>query len=105
MISRACQKCGRPSDGRYCLLHRRDAQEAVKARWRPGRGTKAHEEIRQAVFERDGHRCVDCGSTESLEGGHIVPHVAGGLFVLENLKTQCRRCNRGQGAAMPGAPA
>lgn len=69
-----------------------------RASGRPGRGTAEHEAIRQAVFARDGYRCVKCGSEEDLQAGHLVPYAAGGQFVLENLQTECGSCNRRQGA-------
>lgn len=95
----ACTVCGRPSRHSHCPAHLPAKQAEDKARWREGRGTAEHERIRQAVFARDGHACVICGSTKKLEAGHIVPHVAGGLFVEENLQTECQSCNRRKGAA------
>jgi 5-methylcytosine-specific restriction endonuclease McrA len=49
--------------------------------------------VRSIVWERDGHACVYCGATRSLEGDHIVPLSQGGSNALINLATACRPCN------------
>ncbi|MGZ4172657.1 MAG: HNH endonuclease [Solirubrobacteraceae bacterium] len=45
--------------------------------------------VRQAVLERDGHRCTKCGSTDRLQVHHIVSARDGGPVTLENLVTLC----------------
>ena len=55
--------------------------------------------LRTAVLERDGFACQYCGSTDApLEADHVEPFSAGGLSVLENLRTACKPCNRSKGA-------
>lgn len=49
--------------------------------------------LRKAVFDRDGHACVQCGATERLSLDHIRPYSRGGLDVLANLQTLCLSCN------------
>lgn len=53
--------------------------------------------LRSKVYERDGHTCVYCGSTESLTLDHIVPWSDGGPDTEANLQTLCRRCNARKG--------
>lgn len=53
--------------------------------------------LRNQVFERDGFRCLKCGATEFLHADHINPVSKGGLTVLDNLQTLCRRENLGKG--------
>lgn len=48
---------------------------------------------REAVFERDGHKCVRCGSDDSLQVDHILPQSMDGPHIMENLRTLCRSCN------------
>lgn len=49
--------------------------------------------LRQAVYARDGHRCIYCGSAENLSLDHRTPEIRGGTHDLENLATACTACN------------
>lgn len=55
--------------------------------------------LRPQVFERDEHRCVQCGSTDRLEVDHVVAIARGGSNDIENLQTLCLPCNRSKGAS------
>ena len=57
---------------------------------------KIGKNLREAVFERDGYRCVRCGSEENLQADHILPQSCGGPHLLEILRTLCRVCNAGR---------
>jgi len=50
-------------------------------------------EIRTRVFERDGYKCVYCGSADDLTIDHIIPICRGGNNDDCNLQTLCRSCN------------
>jgi hypothetical protein len=56
----------------------------IDGRWR---------NLREAVFARDGHACVYCGSSDELACDHIVPRSRGGQNTMANLATACRPCN------------
>lgn len=56
------------------------------------------ESLRDAVYERDDYRCVQCGSTDDLTLDHVVPFSVGGQTTMENLRTLCRSCNSKKGA-------
>lgn len=51
------------------------------------------QELREAVFERDGYACVYCGSGRDLHCDHVDPVVRGGGHNIENLVTSCATCN------------
>jgi 5-methylcytosine-specific restriction endonuclease McrA len=51
-------------------------------------------EIRRAVFERDGGRCVECNSNFDLQYDHVLPVALGGATTVENLQLLCADCNR-----------
>lgn len=54
--------------------------------------------LRTAVYDRDGHACVQCGATEDLTLDHIHPWSLGGSDTYENLRVLCRSCNSSKGA-------
>lgn len=56
------------------------------------------DDLRFAVYERDGFACLHCGDVESLTLDHIYPYSRGGEDTLENLQTLCRPCNSRKGA-------
>jgi hypothetical protein len=56
--------------------------------------------IRLAVYERDGFRCLHCGTTERLSLDHIHPWSLGGTDTIENLQTLCQPCNSRKGATV-----
>jgi hypothetical protein len=65
----------------------------AEANGRPARvGTPT--DVRRAVFERDGGRCVECGSNFDLQYDHILPVALGGATSVENLQILCADCNR-----------
>jgi 5-methylcytosine-specific restriction endonuclease McrA len=53
-------------------------------------------ELRRAVFERDGGRCVECESNFDLQYHHVLPLALGGATTIENLQLLCADCNRGK---------
>jgi hypothetical protein len=59
-------------------------------------------DLRQKVFERDGHTCRYCGDTEGpFQADHVIPESRGGVATEENLVCACLPCNRSKGAKTP----
>ena len=56
--------------------------------------------VRLAVFERDGGRCVECGSSFEIQYDHVIPLALGGAGTVENVQILCATCNRAKGAAL-----
>lgn len=61
--------------------------------------TPAQERIKEAVFERDGFRCIWCGQP-ATDLDHVIPkshtsgkHPAWWLWIVENLASLCRLCH------------
>jgi hypothetical protein len=78
----------------------RTAERAARAARRGGRATRATipEDIRAAVYVRDGGRCQKCGTDKNLTMDHRHPWSLGGPDTVENLQVLCRSCNSRKGA-------
>lgn len=61
-------------------------------------GTLQGYEVREYIFERDGHKCWWCGATDTvLDLDHVVPKNKGGTDRVSNLVASCRKCNEAHG--------
>lgn len=65
---------------------------------RNGSRPRIPDKKRHLVYERDGFKCVDCGSTDDLTLDHIFPWSRGGPDTIGNLQTLCKYCNSRKGA-------
>ena len=80
-----------------CQDHVR-AFERAAARRNPSRasyGSARWRRVRRLAVERDGHRCVLCGSGDHPHVDHIDGQGLDGphAFELSNLRTLCRSCH------------
>lgn len=65
---------------------------------KPGVRAAISKALRLRIYERDGHRCQDCGAASNLSIDHIFPVTLGGTNTADNLQTLCRSCNSRKGA-------
>jgi len=56
------------------------------------------QDVKDKVWNRDGGKCVECGSNENLEFDHIIPHSKGGANTYRNIQLLCEPCNRSKSA-------
>jgi hypothetical protein len=53
--------------------------------------------IQREVWQRDGGRCVECGTREKLCFDHIIPFSRGGSNTVRNVQLMCEQCNLSKG--------
>lgn len=58
------------------------------------RSRRISERVKDRVWNRDGGKCVLCGSNENIEFDHIVPFSKGGANTYRNIQILCQDCNR-----------
>lgn len=51
------------------------------------------QDVMDKVWNRDGGKCVKCGSQENLEFDHIIPFSKGGSSTYRNIQILCKKCN------------
>ena len=51
------------------------------------------DKVKAAVWERDGHCCIWCGSPYAAPNAHFIARSQGGLGIEENIITLCQECH------------
>lgn len=64
------------------------------------RSRRIPDEVKVAVWNRDGGKCVKCHATDYLEYDHIIPFSKGGSNSEKNIQLLCRRCNLNKGGEL-----
>ena len=49
--------------------------------------------VKDRVWERDGGRCIICGTPYAMPNSHYIRRSQGGLGIEENIVTMCQRCH------------
>ena len=50
--------------------------------------------VKDIVWERDGGKCIICGSYQAMPNSHYIRRSQGGLGIEENIVTMCADCHR-----------
>lgn len=74
-----------------------DVSRMPVAKEQPARREAIPRAVQREVWQRDGGRCVECGTREKLCFDHIVPFSRGGSNTVRNLQLLCERCNLSKG--------
>ncbi len=59
------------------------------AKSRRAKACDISKKTKNIVWERDGGRCIICGSTQAMPNAHYIPRSKGGLGIPENIVTLC----------------
>jgi len=73
------------------------ARSIINGEERIRRRQRIPDSVKSFVWNRDGGKCVECGSKKKLEFDHIVPFSKGGSDTARNLQLLCEGCNRQKG--------
>ncbi|WP_018676404.1 HNH endonuclease [Riemerella columbina] len=81
------------------LREAREAEEKIKELQKienrlNNKRDRISQKVKDAVWNRDGGRCVECGSSEKIEFDHIIPFSKGGSNTYRNIQLLCESCNR-----------
>jgi len=76
------------------ILMKEDAIRAGKLQWLE-LNREVRPEFRRLVMERDGYKCIKCGSTEELHCHHIIPTMVEPLLStdIDNCIILCKNCH------------
>ena len=49
--------------------------------------------VKWKVWDRDGARCIVCGSHRAMPNAHFISRAHGGLGIEQNIVTLCQNCH------------
>ncbi|MBI3811464.1 MAG: HNH endonuclease, partial [Nitrospirae bacterium] len=85
--ARRCPRCGTEAGAEFLYCPRCGSSLSKN------RSRIIPPEVKQAVWVRDGGKCVLCGSRANLHYDHIIPVAKGGGNTVENIQVLCADCN------------
>ncbi len=96
--------CG-PEDVRALLLMlERDDEQGIEWELDARLAEPIPEDVKRFVYERDGGRCLACGSDELIQYDRVVPWSMGGCNEPQNIRLLCAGCNRRERVLDPQRP-
>lgn len=60
---------------------------------RRSKATDISARTKAIVWERDGHRCIFCGTGAAMPNAHYISRAKGGLGIEQNIVTACMSCH------------
>lgn len=57
------------------------------------KATDIPQRVKERVWDRDGHRCIFCNSTQAMPNAHVISRAQGGLGIEQNIVTACMACH------------
>ncbi|ULH17394.1 HNH endonuclease (plasmid) [Deinococcus sp. KNUC1210] len=93
-----CEECARSITTAFHKNHLSDQYEPPTT---PPLRPKIPDDVRQAVYERDGFQCRYCGADKYLVLDHVIPVVQKGAHDASNLVAACGTCNLKKGGRTP----
>ena len=98
-----CSRCQRKLDNKRHSEKFNDFMSQVVSNRRGStnpndRRERVASDVKKEVWNRDGGKCVECGSREDLEYDHIIPVSKGGANTVRNVQLLCEKCNRSKSA-------
>lgn len=58
------------------------------------KATSIPKSVKEAVYERDGGRCILCGRNNGEPVAHVIRRSQGGRGIEQNIVTLCPSCHR-----------
>jgi 5-methylcytosine-specific restriction endonuclease McrA len=65
-----------------------------------GQRSPIPDDVKMYVWQRDGGKCIKCGSTRNLEYDHDIAFSLGGSNTARNIRLLCETCNRSKGGSL-----
>lgn len=88
--------CGSEDVAALLVMLERDDEQGIEWELDARLADPMPEGVRRLVYERDGGRCLVCGSGELIQYDRVVPWSMGGRNEPENIRLLCAECNRRQ---------
>lgn len=96
--------CGPDDVAALLLMLERDDEQGIEWELDARLAEPIPEDVKRLVYERDGARCLSCGSYELIQYNRVVPWAMGGRNEPQNIRLLCAGCNRRERVLDPRRP-
>ncbi len=96
--------CGPEDVAALLVMLERDDEQGIEWELDARLAEPIPEDVKQFVYERDGGRCLACGSDELIQYNRAVPWSMGGRNEPQNIQLLCAGCNRREPVPDPQRP-